>query len=106
MDRRRTNQLLELGRNIISTTVALFTGHCVIDIHAERMQLPFNDFCHGCRSAEDSLSLSVPVSSSFRVRLTVLSFIDIKEISSFSNFLAGFMVEPISSFFLVLVEFG
>ena len=25
--------------------------------HAERMRLPFNDFCHGCRSAEEEESV-------------------------------------------------
>ena len=68
MDRRRTNRLLGLGRDVISTTVAVLTGHCRMGRHAERMRLPFNDFCRGCRSTEEektvccSLSLPVPVS--------------------------------------------
>ena len=33
MDRRRTNQLIELGRDIISTTVVMITGHCVMGRH-------------------------------------------------------------------------
>ena len=37
MDRRRTTQLLRLGRNIMSTTVAMLTGHGVMSRHAERM---------------------------------------------------------------------
>ena len=53
MDGRLTNRLLGLGRNIISITVAMLTGHSVTDRHVERMQLPFNDFCSGCRSTEE-----------------------------------------------------
>ena len=53
MDRRRTNQLLGLNRDIISSKVAMCTGHCIRDRHAERMRLPFNDFCNGCISAKE-----------------------------------------------------
>ena len=35
------------------TTVAMLTGHCIMGRHAERMSLPFNDFCRGCRSIEE-----------------------------------------------------
>ena len=52
MDKRLTNQLLGLGRDVISTSVAMLTGRCVMGRHSERMRLPLNDFCHGCRSAE------------------------------------------------------
>ena len=48
MDKRRTNQLLGLSRDIISITMGVLTGHCVMGRHAERMRLPFNDFCRGC----------------------------------------------------------
>ena len=47
-----TNQSLGLGRDVISTTVAMLTGHCVVGRHAERMRLSFNDFCCRCRSAQ------------------------------------------------------
>ena len=53
MDRRGNNQLLRLRRDIITITVAVLTSHCVMGRHAERMRLPFNDFCRGCRSAEE-----------------------------------------------------
>ena len=53
MDRRRTNQLLGLGRDVISTTMAVLTGHLVMGRLAERMRLPFNNFCRWCRSAEE-----------------------------------------------------
>ena len=45
MDRRCTNQLLGFGRDIISITVAMVTGHCVMGRHKEIMTLPFNDLC-------------------------------------------------------------
>ena len=53
MDKKRTNQLLGLSREVISTTVAVLTGHCVMGRQAEKMRLPFNDFCCGCRSTEE-----------------------------------------------------
>ena len=46
MDRRRTNQLLGLGRDIISTMVAMGK-------YTERMGLPFNGFCRGCRTVKE-----------------------------------------------------
>ena len=42
-----------LGRDIISTTVAMVTGYCVMGRHTESMRLPINDFCRGCRSAAE-----------------------------------------------------
>ena len=39
MDKRRTNQLLDLSLDLILTTVAVLTGHCVMGRHAERMRL-------------------------------------------------------------------
>ena len=36
MDKRRSNQLLGLGCKVISTAVAVLTGHCVRGRHAER----------------------------------------------------------------------
>ena len=42
-----------LGRDVISTTVAMLTGHCVMGRHAERMRLPFNDIHRGFRFAEE-----------------------------------------------------
>ena len=53
MDRRRTNHLPGLSCNIISITIDMLTGHCVLERHAGRMQLPLNGFCHECRSAEE-----------------------------------------------------
>ena len=47
------NQLLGLGRNIISITAVILIGHCVMGRHAERMQLPSNDFYRGYRSVEE-----------------------------------------------------
>ena len=45
-DRRRTSQLLGFDRDIISNTVAMLTGNCVMGKHAEWMRFPCNDFCH------------------------------------------------------------
>ena len=38
--------------DIISTLVAILTGHSVMGRLAERMRLPFNGFCRECRSSE------------------------------------------------------
>ena len=53
VDRRYTNQLLDLGCYVISTTVPVLTGHCVMGRHAERMILPLCDSCRECRSVEE-----------------------------------------------------
>lgn len=53
IDKRRANQLLQFDRNVISTTVALFTGHWVMGRHAGKLQLPSNGFCQGCGSVKD-----------------------------------------------------
>ena len=45
------NQLLGFIRGIIS--LAVLTGHCIMGRHAESMQLPFNDFRNGRRSADE-----------------------------------------------------
>ena len=49
--RRRTTQLLRLGLDIISTTVAMLIGHCVMGRYAEKMSLPFSYFCRECKYA-------------------------------------------------------
>ena len=53
IDKRRTNQILGLICDLKSTTVAVLTGYCIMGRHAEKIRLPFNDFCHGCRYAEE-----------------------------------------------------
>ena len=92
MDKRRTNQLLGLSRDVILTTVAVLTGHCVMRRHAERMRIAFNDFCRECRSTEKEETVvhflyQCPslarhkyrlFGSSFLVSLTELSSLDIK----------------------------
>ena len=102
MDRRRTNQLLGLDCDIISITVAMLTGPCVMGRHGERMQLPFNDFCHSCRSAKKEKIVIHFYSqcpslarcrnrlfgSLFLVSLTELSSVDIKDIASFIKMFA------------------
>ena len=52
IDRKRTSQLLGLDRDIISATVSMLAGHCVMSRQVERMRLLFNYFCRGYRSAE------------------------------------------------------
>ena len=52
MGRKRTNELLGLGRNTILITVAMLTCHFVMGRHAEEMRIPFNDCCLVCRPAE------------------------------------------------------
>ena len=39
MLKRRANHLLDLSREVISNTVAVLTGHCVMGRHAKRMRL-------------------------------------------------------------------
>ena len=48
-----TKQLLGLGCNIISITVAMLPGLYVMGRQTERMRHTFNDFCCGCRSAKE-----------------------------------------------------
>ena len=99
MDKMRTNHLLGLDRNIISITVAMLTGHCVMGRHTERMRLPLNDFCSGCRSAEKEetvIHFLCQCSSLARCRyrlfgtptlvsLMELSSIDVKDVASFNK---------------------
>ena len=40
-----TTQLVEMGRDLVSITVAMITDYCVMGSRAEWMQLPFNNFC-------------------------------------------------------------
>ena len=68
MDRTHTIQLLNLGRNIILITVAMLTGHCVMERHAERMQLAFNDFCLECRSAVEEFLVSMAISCQVHIK--------------------------------------
>ena len=104
MDRTRTNQLLGLGRRIISITAAVLTGHCVVGSHAERMKLPFDGFCRKFRSAEEEetvihLLCQCPSLARCRCRSfdspifislsQLLSSIDVKDIGAFINLLPG-----------------
>ena len=98
----RTNQSLGLGRNIIS--VVMLTGHCVMDRYAERMSLPFNDFCRGCKFVEEEetflrfLCQCPPYAicryrlfgSSFLIRFTELLSIDIRDIALFIKLSVAF----------------
>ena len=91
MDRRHTNQLFGLGRDVISITMAVFTGHWVMGKLTERTRLPINDFCRRCRSAKEEetvihflcLLLCKLFGSPFLISLTDLSSIDVKDIPSF-----------------------
>ena len=85
MDRRRTNQLLSLGRDVISKTVAVVTGHCVMGRHAERMRLPFNGFCRAFKSAEEEETATTFFVSAGLVSLTELYPIDVKCIASYNK---------------------
>ena len=87
--RRRTNQLLGLGSDVIWTTEAVFTGHYVVGRHAERMRLPFNNFCRGYRSAEEEETViqflcQCPSLATCRYRLFGSPFlVSLTELSSF-----------------------
>ena len=96
IDKRRTNQLLGLGRNVISITVAMLTRLCVMKTHVAIMQLLSNDFCRECRSLEEEETAihflcHCPSLARCRyklfgcpilVNLTELSFMDVKGIAS------------------------
>ena len=45
MNKRLTSQLYGLSRDVISTTVVVLTGHCIMIRHAERIRLLFSNFC-------------------------------------------------------------
>ena len=74
------HQLLRLGRDIISTTVAMVTGHCVMGPLRKR-RLSSTSFV----SARLLLDADIGrlFGSPFLVSLMVLSSIDIKDIASF-----------------------
>ena len=76
----------------------MLTGHCVMLRHLESMQLPLNDYCRVCKSAEEEETVihvlcQCPFlsrciyhrlfGSPFLVSLTELSSIDVKDIGSF-----------------------
>ena len=44
MNKARTKQILGIGRDVISLTVAVFTAHCDMGRHAESMNLLFSNF--------------------------------------------------------------
>ena len=97
MDRRYTNQLLGHGLHIISITGAMLADHSVVGSHAKRIQLTFNDFCNGCRSTEEEVTVihflcTCPFlaryrlfGSPFLVSLTELSSIVVKDTVSFTK---------------------
>ena len=102
MVRRRANQLRGLDRNIISITVGMSTGHCVMGRYAKRMKFTFNEFCSGYRPFEEEKTIIYflcqrPFVARCRYRLfgspilvsiTELSSIDVKNIAS--SFRVGF----------------
>ena len=104
MGRKRTNQLLGLGRDIISTTVAMFTGHCVMGRLAGRIGLLFNGFCRECRSVAEEQTVIYFLcqcpslarcrytlfDSLFLVSLKELSSIHIKDIATYIKFSGWF----------------
>lgn len=53
LDQGRTSGLISLSRGEISTVVAVITGHCLIGKHAERLNVPSNDFCRSCMDEEE-----------------------------------------------------
>ena len=57
MIRRRTNQLLGLAREDISTTVTVC--HCIMGRQVKRIRLPFKDFGRVCSCYPFSLSVRV-----------------------------------------------
>ena len=103
MDRRHTNQLLGLGYDVISTTVAVITCYCIVERHAERIRLAFTDFCRGCRSTEEeetvihflcqcpSLARCKLFVYPFLVSLTKLSSGDINHIDSYIKITGWFI---------------
>ena len=81
-----TNQLL--GSDVISTTVVVLTGHCVMGRHAERVRLSFNEeeeiIIHFlCQCPFHARCWYRLFDSPFLVSLAELPSIDIKDIASY-----------------------
>ena len=97
LTRRRTIDLLSLNRRSIQLTTSVLTGHCALGKHAERLGLPFNDYCRSCGSEEEEetvlhLMCQCPalarkrlttLGAAFFPSLTSLSSLDIKDIARF-----------------------
>ena len=56
MDGQRSKQLLKLPRIHIRNLIGVITGHWVIGRHAQRLLLPYNDFCRSCNDEEEEES--------------------------------------------------
>ena len=86
MDKRRTKQLLGLSRDVISTTVIVFTDHCVmrcitasaVDADPLRKRRLLSIFFVKVR-----LLLGIDVDYLALARLAQLSSIDIKDMASY-----------------------
>ena len=91
IDRRRTNQLLGLDRDVILTTMGMLTDHCIMCRHAEKIRILFDDLCRRCRSAEEEKTviqfvrplLGTGIDCLPLHLLTKLSSIDRENIASF-----------------------
>lgn len=57
LDNRKTAALLQHSRRDLRNITAVITGHCLFGRHAERMQIPTNDFCRSCRDEEEEESI-------------------------------------------------
>ena len=51
--KKRTNDLLNLGRTNCRSVVRVATGHWLIGEHASRLLVPTHDFCRSCKDIEE-----------------------------------------------------
>ena len=94
---RRSKDLVNLPRKVISVVVAIITGHCLIGHHASRLGVETPDFCRSCLDEEEEESVfhllcSCPALARRRMKvfgsaeLTSLTDLSIYSIKSFSTF--------------------
>lgn len=57
VDIKRTNTLLSLNRKDLSLISGIYTGHCLIGIHAIRLGLPGNEECRSCGAIDSTESI-------------------------------------------------
>ncbi|XP_043072259.1 uncharacterized protein LOC122322860 [Drosophila grimshawi] len=53
IDSKRSKELCSLSRTNCSAVIRALTGHWLVGIHANRLQVPQNDFCRSCKEEEE-----------------------------------------------------
>ncbi|XP_043071820.1 uncharacterized protein LOC122322803 [Drosophila grimshawi] len=50
---KRSKELCSLSRTNCSAVIRALTGHWLVGIHANRLQVPYNHFCRSCKNEEE-----------------------------------------------------